>query len=71
MMALKASDIEKLLRDSGAGEVFIEMEEREVEMDTGHHSLADLAEGNGYRLGDVDTREGRVGRIFHPKPEGA
>ena len=71
LMTLKASDVESLLRDAGSGEVFVEMDEGEVEMDTGHPDLAALAEAQGYRMGDRDTRDGRVGRVFHPKPAGA
>ena len=70
-MALKASDIATVLQDPGTGEVFIELEpgEEALEMDTGHHDLKELAEAHGYRLGASETREGRLGRVFHPTPE--
>ncbi|GGL75862.1 hypothetical protein [Wenxinia marina] len=68
-MTIKASEIESLLQDSGTGEVFIEMDAAEVEMDTGHHDLKALAEACGYVPGGPASRDGRVGQIFHPKPE--
>ncbi|WP_371037013.1 MULTISPECIES: hypothetical protein [unclassified Rhodosalinus] len=68
-MTLRASDIEKLLADSASSEVFIEMEDAEVEMDTGHGNLENLAKAHGYRLGDRIHQDGRSGRMFHLYPE--